>query len=202
MCTLPLSIWIVASNPVNYQYIGLTDLHSGFGRVRQYPLEIWINMTFSVGPSSRSVFALNAWTFIFPALLFFALFGFAEEAKKHYRKAFLSVAKTLGVSSSFGISGTGFTYVHSLQATNIQHTTHHAFSYSQRKFVQSGFFRFRARHDPHIHTTSQSPACLLRLLHRPSLRRRLCHVRRREAGVLPHRVDRRIQHHARIPGRR
>ncbi|THH28485.1 hypothetical protein EUX98_g5709 [Antrodiella citrinella] len=112
VCTVPLGIWVLVETPVTYKYIGLADLHSGFSRVRQYPLGEWLNI-----PGVRKGLSTVSWLYIAEALLFFALFGFAEEARRHYYSAYVSVAKTLGIST-VSTSSTGFTATGSKMASS------------------------------------------------------------------------------------
>ncbi|KAH8092655.1 STE3-domain-containing protein [Cristinia sonorae] len=102
--TVPLGIWLLVSTPISYEYKGLADLHDGFSRVRQFPLKAWILI-----PGARQTFESDAWIFIALGLLFFINFGFAEEARRNYRKAYGSITKTLGISSVGTATETGFT---------------------------------------------------------------------------------------------
>ncbi|EMD35184.1 STE3-like pheromone receptor B mating type [Gelatoporia subvermispora B] len=109
ICTIPLgayTIWVNASQPL-YKWRGLADIHFDFSRVGQYPAIIW-----QASPITVSSFNFNNWIIVACALLFFALFGVAEEARKHYRMAASSVAKRVGISTaSWGQSrsaGTGW----------------------------------------------------------------------------------------------
>ena len=109
MCTVPLGIYVVANLKVTYQYKGLADLHLGFDRVRQFPFEEW-----ATDKGTVHSFEVNSWFYIALSLLFFILFGFAEEARRHYKSAYNSVAKTLGISTSMGSTTAAFTYVSAL----------------------------------------------------------------------------------------
>ncbi|KAK7680857.1 hypothetical protein QCA50_016167 [Cerrena zonata] len=104
-CTVPLAIYgnVVNFRDAYYQYRGFADLHLGFDRVRQYPLALWDN-----GSGFRSAVMFNQWAFIGCALVFFLIFGVAEEARKHYRAAYTSVAKRVGLSTG-EIDSSGFT---------------------------------------------------------------------------------------------
>ncbi|OCH87184.1 putative fungal pheromoneG-protein-coupled receptor [Obba rivulosa] len=109
ICTIPLSaytIWVNASQPI-YKWRGLADVHFDFSRVGQYPAVVWRS-----SPAAVSSFNFNNWVIVACALLFFAFFGVAEEARKHYRLLATSVAKRVGISTaSWGQSrsaGTGW----------------------------------------------------------------------------------------------
>jgi len=97
MCTIPLgayTVWVNASQPI-YKWRGLADVHFDFSRVDQVPAIIWRS-----SPETISAFNFNNWTIVACALLFFAFFGVAEEARKHYRLVATSVAKRVGISTA------------------------------------------------------------------------------------------------------
>ena len=66
-----------------------------FWRVDQYPATIWKS-----DPVVHTSLQFTRWTTIICGLVFFAFFGFADEAQKHYKSAFESFAKRIGVSIS------------------------------------------------------------------------------------------------------
>ncbi|KAL6308805.1 putative fungal pheromone GPCR, STE3-type [Sparassis latifolia] len=94
-CTIPLSSYsmYIGSAGVNMEpYISWSNVHYDFSNVEQIPAIIW--------QSSRSYtisVELSRWIYPFSALLFFALFGFAGEARRHYRLAFWAVARYAGL---------------------------------------------------------------------------------------------------------
>ncbi|TCD64812.1 a-factor receptor [Steccherinum ochraceum] len=112
LCTVPFATWVAVHNGIQYPYAGLADLHQGFDRVRQYPIGEWQNI-----PLAHSSFSQILWLNIGCALTFFMIFGFAEEARRHYRSAYVSVFKTFGISTSMG-SGTAFTATGSNKMTS------------------------------------------------------------------------------------
>ncbi|KAH9948847.1 putative fungal pheromoneG-protein-coupled receptor [Amylocystis lapponica] len=97
-CTIPVSIFGLVNDsqvPI-YKFVGLADLHYNFSFVLQSPAVIWRS-----SPATVRAIDLTMWSIILCALVFFAFFGFAEDARKHYRLAFTAVAKRLGVSTAF-----------------------------------------------------------------------------------------------------
>ncbi|KAL4252070.1 G-protein coupled receptor 4 family protein [Abortiporus biennis] len=79
--TIPLSTWrfvVVLQTPI-YPWKGLADLHEGFERVRQFPLELWISDESAV----RSIVYLQYATIVI-GLIFFFVFGFSKESKDYY----------------------------------------------------------------------------------------------------------------------
>ncbi|KAK0432037.1 putative pheromone receptor [Armillaria borealis] len=91
---LPLGIYVIyiGSKGVRLApWVSWADTHYGFSRVDKVPALIWR------GDYSYEVAVeLTRWLSVFCAFLFFALFGFANEAKKQYRLAFWKVAGWFG----------------------------------------------------------------------------------------------------------
>ncbi|KAJ7875953.1 hypothetical protein B0H13DRAFT_2056102 [Mycena leptocephala] len=92
----PLGIWVLW---VNVRVVGLSpwifwdDTHSNFSRMVQVPGIYWRADPYSVASVEMLRWAVAC------ALLFFAYFGFADEAIKNYR----------GLSTGSGLSSTGAT---------------------------------------------------------------------------------------------
>lgn len=101
--TVPLGIWVLW---VNVRVVGLSpwisweDTHSNFSRVVQVPGVFW-----RADPYTVATIETTRWATVACALLFFAYFGFADEAIKNYRSAFFSVAKRVGYSHATMSSG-------------------------------------------------------------------------------------------------
>lgn len=103
VCGIPLScfsLYLNASGGVE-PWISWQNTHSGFSRVDQVPAIIWKNV-----PELMTSLELSRWLTVLCAFIFFAFFGFADEARKHYRSAFYSVCKRLGYTQ-VGSAGTG-----------------------------------------------------------------------------------------------
>lgn len=97
ICTVPLGIYALCLNASHLKpWLGWEDTHLEFSKVLQYPGAIWRG----ISPVDSSL-ELTRWFPVVCAIVFFALFGFAEEARKNYRSAAQSVGKHVGVSSSF-----------------------------------------------------------------------------------------------------
>ena len=85
-CSLPLTIYNIYFNAhvlEVYPWISWDDTHFDFSSVRQYPADEW-----RTNPTSSNALELSRWYFVSAALLYFAFFGFAEEARKRYRLAY------------------------------------------------------------------------------------------------------------------
>ncbi|EDR00817.1 STE3-like pheromone receptor [Laccaria bicolor S238N-H82] len=94
MCTVPLgvySIYIGNKGVKLAPWISWEDTHFNFSRVGVVPSLIWRS-----DPSFQTSVELTRWLPVVCAFLFFALFGFAAEAQKHYKMMFTFVAKPLG----------------------------------------------------------------------------------------------------------
>ncbi|KAI6106634.1 putative fungal pheromone GPCR, STE3-type [Pisolithus croceorrhizus] len=92
--TIPISIIsLYLSNeafPIQ-PWISWDNVHYNFSHVGLYPAVIWQGDS-----SSAATVEMSLWLFPACGLLFFALFGFAAEARKHYRAAFLSIVQFFG----------------------------------------------------------------------------------------------------------
>ncbi len=91
---LPLGIYVIyiGSKGVRLApWVSWADTHFGFSRVDKVPALIWRG-----DYSYEIAVELTRWLSVFCAFLFFALFGFANEAKKQYRLAFWKVAGWFG----------------------------------------------------------------------------------------------------------
>lgn len=95
-----------ASEAGIHKWVSWSDTHYDFSHVGQFPALIW-----KADPSVIVNIELTRWAVPICAFVFFAFFGFADEARKNYRIVFTSFAKkigyttagsTSGISSSFG----------------------------------------------------------------------------------------------------
>lgn len=95
--TTPLSIYsiYIANKGVGMApWISWQDTHFNFGRVGLVPALIWRgDRSFEISVE------LTRWLPVFCAFIFFALFGFAAEAQKHYSLFFRWVAKLLNFNA-------------------------------------------------------------------------------------------------------
>lgn len=94
MFTISLSIFTICigTQGVTLEpWVSWSDTHFNFGRVGIVPSIIWQG-----DRAFRISVELTRWSPVLCAFLFFGLFGFANEAQKHYRLAFWWVAKPFG----------------------------------------------------------------------------------------------------------
>ncbi|CCM02280.1 uncharacterized protein FIBRA_04365 [Fibroporia radiculosa] len=124
LCTVPMGIWVVVNNARNTLYVwhGLANVHYDFSRVDQYPSIIWWTDSLL-----RPSILTSMWDMIVCSLVFFAFFGLAEEARKHYRATFTYITKRLGLStlslSSAGTEGQSGYNASKLPSSALPHIT-------------------------------------------------------------------------------
>ncbi|KAI0698257.1 pheromone A receptor-domain-containing protein [Cytidiella melzeri] len=85
-CTIPVSVYsvyIITEGFTIAPWISWADTHYNFSFVEQVPAIAWRSNTHEMISMEMS-----RWVYPCASLLFFALFGFADEARRHYRKAF------------------------------------------------------------------------------------------------------------------
>nr|AAF01420.1 Rcb3.42 [Coprinopsis cinerea] len=96
----------ITSRPI-YPWTNWADIHYNFNVIDTYPRILWAHKT-----ADAIILELGRWSIVFCALLFFAFFGFAEEARKNYRKAILALAKRLGYNPRSPDEKAKATFVH------------------------------------------------------------------------------------------
>ena len=74
-----------------FSWVSWKDTHSNFDLVNQYPAIIWHNI-----PGARMI-EFTRWMCIICSILFFSLFGFAQEARFHYCLIIKFFVKFLGI---------------------------------------------------------------------------------------------------------
>ncbi|KAI0830080.1 putative fungal pheromone GPCR, STE3-type [Trametes gibbosa] len=93
-CNVPLTVLNMYINNDGVQmspWVSWANTHYNFSHVEQIPSILWrSNRAFVVSAE------LGRWIFPCCALIFFGLFGFAEEARKHYSATFWSIANRFG----------------------------------------------------------------------------------------------------------
>lgn len=110
--TLPLALWGFIG-PMFWSevrpWVSWADTHLGYSRVFQFP-------RFLMSPVQIASLETTRWAAVLCAFVFFAFFGFADEARKNYRALASNVSKRLGyttftesaaISDSMVKSGTG-----------------------------------------------------------------------------------------------
>lgn len=85
LITIPISaygMYLTITNGTIQPWISWADTHFDYSRVNLYPLVLW--QTNHKGAVSME---LTRWMVPACAIVFFGFFGFAQEAKRGYRKA-------------------------------------------------------------------------------------------------------------------
>ena len=95
--TIPLgSIWIVKIVQSGVEpWRGWAYTHDHYSVVYQIPASVWKSI-----PNSVFFLEMYRWLLVLCAFLFFALFGFADEARRHYRRVYASLASRIAHSTS------------------------------------------------------------------------------------------------------
>jgi len=73
-----------------------TGVHP-YSYIFQVPAHTWVNL-----PAFKNGLEMFRWLLVAFAFVFFAFFGFADEARQHYRLAFKSLASRIGYSTTSG----------------------------------------------------------------------------------------------------
>lgn len=91
--SFPLTLALLCINATSSQirpWISWEDTHFGFSRVDQFPSVVWRS-----NQATGAILELTRWLVVACGFIFFAFFGFADEALKHYKIAFGSIARFL-----------------------------------------------------------------------------------------------------------
>jgi len=99
MATIPISLYYIIHMVTRglVPWKSWDDTHASYSRVRQFPGFIWKN-----NPNTAQSLEMYRWSLVLCAFVFFAFFGFAEEARQNYRRVFTSLASRVGYSTSSG----------------------------------------------------------------------------------------------------
>ncbi|TFK26911.1 STE3-like pheromone receptor [Coprinopsis marcescibilis] len=98
MCTVPLGVYtiFIGLNGIDLApWVSWEETHFDFARAGRVRALFWRS-----DPSFEVSVELTRWLPVVCAFTFFALFGFASEARKHYWKAFWALAKLCGIKPS------------------------------------------------------------------------------------------------------
>lgn len=96
--TVPLASYLLyrfmLEKPTPWKSWSKTHSGDNYSKIVQVPSSVWKAI-----PYVR--FAVESrWFYVLCAFIFFAFFGFADEARQHYRLAFKSIATRVGLSTS------------------------------------------------------------------------------------------------------
>lgn len=96
----PLGIFFLVFNATAHKvspWVSWSDTHFNYSKVVQYPALLW-----RYNSGVEASLELGRWLVVLEAVLFFGLFGFAEEAMKNYKVALDTLSKKTGIMSTSG----------------------------------------------------------------------------------------------------
>jgi len=90
--SIPLATYFIVSNATHgvVPWKSWADTHSDYSRVVQIPSFMWKN-----DPLVAEGLEMYRWLLVACAFVFFAFFGFADEARRHYRLAYTSLVSRI-----------------------------------------------------------------------------------------------------------
>jgi hypothetical protein len=94
--TIPLGTFLLVSNARSgvTPYVSWAYTHSNYSTVHQIAGFIWKN-----DPTAAANLELSRWALVLCSFIFFALFGFADEARQHYRRVYTTLVSRIGYST-------------------------------------------------------------------------------------------------------
>lgn len=94
--TIPLATFYIVINAKSHvtSWKGWAEMHSHYYTVHQIAAFIWKNNSAAVAE-----FEMFRWSLVLCSFVFFALFGFADEARQHYRRVYTTLASRIGYST-------------------------------------------------------------------------------------------------------
>ncbi|KAH9986174.1 pheromone A receptor-domain-containing protein [Russula compacta] len=97
--TIPLGTWSIVNNARSgvTHWTNWADMHKDYSLVLQLPASYWKNI-----PLLAESLETMRWAVVACAFIFFGFFGFAHEARQHYRLVYTSLATRIGLSTSSG----------------------------------------------------------------------------------------------------
>ena len=106
---LPFTIWGVVSPALLHfhPWISWEDTHKMYNRADQYS---WVQI--QLYPQMLPALEIQRWASVLCAALFFAFFGFAEEAKMNYRLFASTITKRLGITTFTQSTAASDSYVY------------------------------------------------------------------------------------------
>ena len=94
LLTVPLSIYVIwldsTAMPLD-KWVSMEDTHFNYSRVEQFP-----RILYTANAKYTMSLEFTRWIVVVCSFIIFGYFGFAEEARRHYKQAFWSIAKRFG----------------------------------------------------------------------------------------------------------
>ena len=109
--TIPLGTYFIVANAKAgvKPWKSWADAHRNYSEVIQIPSIVWEN-----DPDLADGLGIFRWSLVACAFIFFGFFGFADEARQHYRHVYTSIASRIGYSTSTHRGSSHALVVHSL----------------------------------------------------------------------------------------
>lgn len=106
--TIPLGTYFIVTTAKSgvKPWVSWADTHSNYSAVAQVAGFIWKH-----DPMVADGLEIYRWSLVVCAFLFFALFGFADEARQCYRRMYTTLASRIGSRSMFTLHGSSHAYV-------------------------------------------------------------------------------------------
>jgi len=97
--SIPLATYILVRNVKEgvTPWKSWADTHSNYSQIIHIPASVWKN-----DPQDVHGLEMFRWLIVACAFIFFAFFGFGDEAFKHYHLAYTSIARRIGYSKPSG----------------------------------------------------------------------------------------------------
>lgn len=95
--TIPIGTYVIVYNAKQGvgPWISWENVHSDYSRVIQVPAFVW-----KEDPGIYNGLEMFRWLIVTCAFIFFGFFGFADEARQHYRLVYTSLASRIGISTT------------------------------------------------------------------------------------------------------
>jgi pheromone a factor receptor len=108
LATTPLSTYfMVGVIKLGFPKYSWAVLRHNYSHIPQFPSIVWKSNSESI-----AAVELSRWSLVLCAFTFFAFFGFADDARDHYRRAYTSLARRVGYSTPSGaLTGSSHAYV-------------------------------------------------------------------------------------------
>ncbi|KAH9976788.1 pheromone A receptor-domain-containing protein [Lactifluus volemus] len=141
LITVPLSSFmLIYSFNVGFEKFSWSSLRHNYTHVPQYSTIEWQS-----DPVEYAIIEIGAWSVVCCAFIFFAFFGFADDARDHYRRVYSSITRRMTrirFSKSSGITFTG--------------SSHPMASSRKTANVMASAAKSRKRHDSILSFSDQS----------------------------------------------
>jgi Pheromone A receptor len=108
LITVPFSLFsLIYAFKTGLTKFSWSTLRHNYTHVPQFSTVEWQNNTVEY-----AILEMDAWSLVYSAFIFFAFFGFADEARDHYRRVYSSITRRIRLLKSSGaLPGSSHAYV-------------------------------------------------------------------------------------------